>query len=342
MALTLDRFRDGYRTFALREEGRTLVALGGTVLAEPLAAARVDPYQILSGRSAELGLIPAGPHPWRDLPVREVLPSVLFMYPNYATFPVGPAAADPVVLAELVRRLRRWGRSTGCSSLSFLYLTEATAPFLAALAGAGAQVVPLSETCVLDVGWTDFDGYLATLASKRRVVVRRELRGLADRSVVVGEEPLEDAAGELVRLRCSLVAKYGGVPSPAREERLLGLVRLYFRPEETVLVTARRAGALLGFMLFLREGDQWNALLAGADHGDPGSRFTYFATAFYHPAAIAPRCGIRRIHYGLGSWEAKTLRGCRRAAMWAAEIRLGTASEVADRRRAVGTADRRE
>jgi uncharacterized protein len=325
--LAADRFPAGYRTFELRAGGATLAALGGTVLARPHASPRVDPYRILAGHSAGLGLIPAGPHPWRGLGAADVMPCALLMYPNYDLFPVGPAARDPAALDCLVRHLCAWAGREGLASLAFLYLTPRGGALMDALRRAGAQVVPLAHACSLDVTWRDFDGYLATLPQKRRAAVRSELRRLAAQEVTVGAEELGAVAPDLLRLRGQLVVKYGGTPSAERDGRLLDYVRASFTPAEICVVTARRRGLLLGFFLLVQDGDCWTALLTGADYDEPCSRFTYFATGFYTPAALAPARGVRTISYGLGSWEAKRLRGCELTALSAAGLRLATARD---------------
>jgi uncharacterized protein len=67
----------------------------------------------------------------------------------------------------------------------------------------------------------------------------------------------------------------------------------------------------LGFALFAEHRDTWHCLAVGADYGDPRSRLTYFATAYYRAAEHAYRCGVRTIGYGIGAWQAKRARGCR-------------------------------
>ncbi len=320
LALGADRLGDGYQTFILRAGGRPELAVGGTVLAGPLPSPRVDPYRILSGRSAGLGLIPDGPHPWADAAPADVFPAVLFMYPNFDMFPVGRAAHDRALLRDLVGKLLGWARANGIAALAFLFATPDAADLMAALAERGAAALPLAGTCVLDVSWDDFDGYLATLPSKRRVAIRGELNRLAAAHVVLAEERLDDVEPELLRLRAKLVAKYDGRPAPARDRLLLDKIRDLFDGDEILVVTARCERRMLGFALLLRDGGRWTALLVGTDYDDPRSRLTYFAVTFYRPAALAPGRGITSIGYGLGSWQAKRLRGCRVVPLLAAAL----------------------
>lgn len=327
MRLGIARFGSAFRTFALCDGDDTLVALGGTVLDDPPANRRSDPFAILSGGCTDVGLIAEGPHPWAGLQTSDVLPGLMMMHPNWHTRPVGPLARDPKTLDRFVAALLDWAADKGLAALSFLYLTSAAQPLLRALASAGAAVVPLASSCVLDITWADFDGYLAAHSYKRRTAIRREQRHLAEQQVMVAEEDLAQAASELADLRCALVAKYGGTPRPEKERRMIAEIRERFAPEETLLVSARSQGRLVNFMLFVRESADWSAVLTGTDYVGGLSRFSYFSTGFYHPAARAPMAGIRRIHYGFGSWDAKVRRGCRKDPVWAAGLRLNAGEQ---------------
>jgi uncharacterized protein len=296
-------------TATLRRHGRAVLAVRGTVLTEPSPNTRLDPYAIFSGRSVRHGLATGGPHPWRSVPAGDVLPCLLLMLPHYQTVPVGPAAADPAACSELVGALLDWAAGHGVRSVAAQYLDPAAGVLAGALVAAGGTAVAFADRCDLAVTWADFDGYLAGLPSKRRVVVRRERRALADRSVAVTCGPLTEDTAELVALRCALVGKYGGSPDPAKEAAMLARIRAAF-PGAATVFAARAGGPLLGFGVFVQDGPTWTPLLCGADYGVPESRLTYFATLFYEPAALAPALGVRTIPYGLGSWQAKRLRGC--------------------------------
>jgi hypothetical protein len=44
---------------------------------------------------------------------------------------------------------------------------------------------------------------------------------------------------------------------------------------------------------------------------------------FYLPAMLAPARGVTQIDYGLGSWEAKRLRGCELTPLYASVLSSG-------------------
>ena len=297
-------------TLALHRGGRTVLAVRGTVVTEPSQNTRLDPYAIFSGQSVGQGLAAQGPHPWAATTAAEVLPCLLLMLPHYQTVPVGPAAADPAECAELVGAMLDWAAGLGIRSIAAQYLDPAADPLAAALVAAGGTRVTFADRCDMTVGWTDFDGYLAALPSKRRVAIRRERRSLAEQGVTVTHGRLGTDTAEMVGLRCGLVGKYGGTPDAAKETSALDRIRAAF-PDSSMVFSARAGtGDLLGFGVFVQDGTTWTPLFCGTDYVRSEARLTYFATLFYEPVALAPALGVRTVPYGLGSWEAKRRRGC--------------------------------
>jgi hypothetical protein len=301
-------------TFALRcaEQDRTdlAFAITGGLLREPGDHPRFDPHMILSGQSTAVGIAPDGPHVWRAVDPPHVMPCCLLMFPNYETVPAGRSARDPGAAEAFVDRLTEWAAGAGARSVVALYVREDHPELLDALGHAGFALVPMAEQHLLPVTWADFDGYLRTLPAKRRRTIQRECRELDAAGVSIVERPLRDDEPELVRLRCNLVMKYGGVPSEPNERATFAHLRTHFGADDLLVVEARQAGTLVNFALFVRDGRQWTALLTGTAYGARGARLAYFATMYYRPAAIAPGFGVHTISYGMGAGEAKRLRGC--------------------------------
>jgi len=314
--LALDRLPGPPMVFELSLRGVPSVYLLGAVATVPMSRPRVDPYNILSGRAASLGLAPQGPWPWQNLPQRELYPTLLLMNPNWETAAVGPGSDDPDNVRLLLTRIGDWRRKEGIRSVAALYVTNQPA-LLHALRAAGTSPVPLADQCVLDVTWSDFDGYVETLPARRRMEVRREVRALAGRVTVRKLGPDEET-DQIVALRCQLVGKYGGRPDPAKERRFLDRVRREFGADNVTVFAAELAGRLLSFTLLVQDGPVWTALLTGSDYTRPEARLSYFATSFYSPAAEAPRRRVTTLNFGFGSWEAKARRGCRLLPTYAA------------------------
>lgn len=312
-----------YHTFATRtEHGACKVAVGGTVLARPGPVARRDPYAILSGRSADAGFPTDGPHPWRDADPADVSPCLTLMFPYYQTFPVGHRAGDPAAVGEFVDELVRWGIDTGARSIAFLYLTPAAGLLMAALERAGFATMKINDRADLRVTWTDFDGYLHTLPSKRRIEVRRELAQIHERGLVTVARPMADDEPELVDMRCQLIAKYDGSADQAKEAAIFKSIREHVDPADITVLGLSTGERLVSFSLFIQDDREWTAMFAGSNYADPGSSLGYFSTLFYQPAALAPARGVDLISYGATSLDAKRRRGCHVTPVYAAALRL--------------------
>jgi uncharacterized protein len=315
--LAQNRVPSPLRSFVLTDGAGPHLAMIGGVMPEPTGHVRFDPHRVLSGGSAAEGVADRGPHPWRDLPAAAAFPCLLMMFPGYETAPLGPGAHDRDAAAAFLAGLREWAAAHGVRGIAFLFVRDDHPGFLAALADAGYDVTHMACRGDLDVTWADLDGYVARLPRKRRFFVRRELRELAARGVRVRDRALAEDEPDLVGLRLQLMAKYGLPGDAAREAATLATLRGRFPPGDVVVVEAVRDGRPLAFALFVRDGDSWTSLMSGADYtADEG--FTYFAVMFYRPAELAPRHGITRIVYGLGTLEAKRLRGCTMTDLWAA------------------------
>lgn len=309
--LAESRYGGKMQTFALTDENdRIEVALCGAVVHEPGVNRRMDPYRILVGEAVDDGLLADGPHPWHGRRTVDVYPCLHLMFPNYETAPVGCRTGDAAAITTFLDGLVEYARSWRLRSLVATYLRPDCDTFLDGMRSAGWTVATLTQRCDLKIHWPDFDGYLASLPSRRRVKVRRELRELGEKKVELTERRIGPEEPELVTLRCQLTEKYSGRADPGKEAALLDRVRTYFEPNNLLVFEARRGGTLLGFTLFVRDGAHWTALLTGTDYTSPVSQLSYFATCFYQPAARAPTLGIKAIAYGFGAWQAKRLRGC--------------------------------
>lgn len=322
ISLAEGRIPGGVRTFGLPGPQGEQVALVGGVLEAPTGHVRFDPQRVLSGGSAADGVAADGPHPWKGRSADELFPTCLLMGPNYESAPVGPGARDPRLLREYLDALLHWCRDQGMRSVSALFLRPDHPEFLDVLRSAGFDVVPMVDRSDMEVTWDDLDGYIAGLRRNQRFTVRRELREIAARGIEIGERPIGDEEPELLPLRAQLMTKYGAVPDAQREAASFRHLREHFGPQNVWIVEARQRGALLSFTMLVRDGDQWTALMSGTDYEHPDASFTYFATMFYRPAELAPQQGITTISYGLGTLQAKRLRGCTVSTLLAAGLVL--------------------
>ncbi|MBC6448640.1 GNAT family N-acetyltransferase [Actinokineospora xionganensis] len=317
-------FPGPYQTFALRApDGTCRVAMGGAVLPEPAAVPRRDPWHILTGRTADLGLFTADDHPWPgDLDPDAVYPCLMLMYPYYGTFPVGSEAADPAGLREFADELVAWAKSEHIASITVLYLTPPADPLVAALAEAGFATAAMGQRCDMPVTWSDFPGYLATLPKKYRDEVKRELNRMRERGLVTGTRALADDEPELLDLRCRLIAKYDGGVNRADQAAIFDMIREYVAPEDITVFTVSDGDRLVSFSLFIQDGREWTVMLTGTAYGEPNADYGYFSAMFYQPAELAPAKGVTQVSYGYGTLDAKRRRGCLLYPYQSAELRL--------------------
>ena len=259
-----------------------------------------------AARAARAALHPPDPPQWT--------PNLVVMLPGYECVPVGPAAADPVLLGRLVDAAVAHAAGEGLRAVAVLY-TRPGAPLAAVLADRGFLALPLSRTWDLVVPEDRAPGYPASLPRKRRAEAARELRqleaaGVALRHLDPAEATSGPVLGTLAALRAQLVRKYrGGSDEAAERARLESLVHDVASGEPQVFV-AEVDGTTVGFALFAAYGDEWHCLCVGYDYRDPRSRLAYFGTAFYAAVPAAAKAGVRRLGYGQGSAHAKRSRGC--------------------------------
>jgi len=312
LALAEHRVPGGLLTFHLRDEEELIVGIGGTVLEALGDNSRLDPFRMLSGQSSDVGLLPDGPHPWANRSADDCYPSLLLMLPNYETTVIGPGRMNVHQLDDLLEGIEKWGRSAGLRTVVVSYLLPYPRQVIDALQARDWSVSVMTHRCDMAVSWHDFDGYLATLRRKRQVAVRRELRALDEVGARLRAVPISATdTTDLVRLRLQLLDKYGQPADEAKESGMIARIVENFADEDVTVMEARVGRRLLGFTLLIRDGLTWTALMTGTDYTDPLSAYCYFATCYYEPARCAPHFGVSRISYGMGSWEAKRLRGCR-------------------------------
>jgi predicted N-acyltransferase len=198
----------------------------------------------------------------------------------------------------------------GAGAAAFLYVREASDPHLdAALDAWGYVPTVLGATCFLDLRWPDYDSYLSHFTSSRRKMLRTDVRRFAGSGCTVtmgGAELLDD---ELAPLQAATQSKHGHRMDPDRTARWYARIRAELGPYVRVSL-ARREGRVLGFGLFYELGGELHARVVGLDYQRLGAERAYFNLTFHEPIRYAIAAGLRRVDFGLESYEAKMLRGC--------------------------------
>lgn len=219
------------------------------------------------------------------------------------------------VLAEMPHLLDKAAGELGCRSSSLLYVTCEQAETLRPAAEAlGYTRAALGAESVLRLETPSWEDYLTGLSSRKRIRVKREMRGYAEAGfhTVIREGP-DALTDSVIDLQVALRAKYGLPGGRARVQRDLDAMRETVG-DSMVVITAERDGATHGFVLHLRAGDAIYGRTAGFSDD---ARGVYFTLTYHETIRWSLAHGIRSIWYGLAAYQAKKLRGC------AIEPRLG-------------------
>jgi hypothetical protein len=202
------------------------------------------------------------------------------------------------------------------------YLTSAdAATVLDAARGAGVDCHPhlVSVEATLDVvPGDDLVGQVDALSTRqRRTNARRELRafdesGLTVRVADLGAE--HDALGPLL---ANVQRKYGHGADDAAMRGALRRQAESLGAHATTLVCEDEAGDPVGFALLYRWGDELALRVVGFDYERLRGASEYGQLTCWAVVRHARDRGVRRIHMGIDSYEAKARRGARLGPLWA-------------------------
>jgi uncharacterized protein len=244
-------------------------------------------------------------------------------------------ADEPVVLAGSRAGYRSTPLAVGPSELAAT-LDEAQAsiegplvfPFLTSRALAAlAAVAPV--TAVLDTVEAEledcgdgFESYLARLRRDRRNKVRRERRAFRESGLRTAVRGLDECRSELAPLLANVQRRYDQPADAAALAALLEAESAHLADRSAVF-TGEDAEGLVAAFLTYRWGSGLFGRLAGFDYDRLPGAFEYFNVSVYEPVAYLAEHGLRSLHLGIGSWQAKAFRGATIRPLWTALVRTG-------------------
>lgn len=227
------------------------------------------------------------------------------------------------VAAELPGTELLAGAGAGIEDASCVASFLGTADVLA-LREAGVRTTPvlLATDAWVDVpagGWPE---WLRTLPSKgRRDSVKQEVKAFATAGYTITRAALTDCYQQAAELLAGTQRRYGHPydlevlsESFRRQAEALG-------PKAQVLFCALPGQEPVGFCLYYVHGDTLVVRAVGFDYERllPGAA-EYFNLVYYESVRIAAEAGLRRIHPGIESPDAKALRGARLRPLWLLDL----------------------
>jgi uncharacterized protein len=222
---------------------------------------------------------------------------------------------DCEALAALVAGLREMQRPVVA-----MYLGT---PDVRALQDAGVQAAPvlLEPDAWIDVPEGGWEEWLGALPRNQRRTVRREVEEFQDAELVIEHVPLPECWQQLPVVAESQAMKYGY--SDRKAEFMLEFERYVksFGTAATVALCRRkRDDELLGFCMYFARGEGLFLRWASFRYDLLEGHKEYFNTAYYSQIHIAQNLGVRHIHAGKSTLEAKMLRGARLSPLWLLDL----------------------
>ena len=210
------------------------------------------------------------------------------------------------VISRLIQEMESLGREKGLS-MAFPGIMEEEARLVRHLEDRGFHRAEEIPVCIVDLEFSDFEGYLDFIGSKRKKTVnsiRREIkRNRRNGTRIRRLHELEGYGPEMHRMLDRQYRKYNGVPWMFSESFFSK--SFAHLPEEVLFYVTERAER----MTSLQRGKTAYFLFLGIDREAAGNDFTYF-NLIYHRIEDSISKGVTRLYLGRLKYEAKIRRGC--------------------------------
>jgi uncharacterized protein len=186
---------------------------------------------------------------------------------------------------------------------------------LGGAAGPGVHLV--GADCVIDVVGTTVDDHVAALPTRqRRTNFRREEKRFTDSGLEIRLVSLAEYWPQLGSLLAAVQRKYGHGQSADEMRARLRRQGEHLAPRATVFACFDD-DIIVGFALAYRWGDELALRAVGFDYERLPGADEYAQLAVHAPLRYCYQHGLRRLHLGTGSHEAKCRRGARPRPLWA-------------------------
>jgi hypothetical protein len=219
------------------------------------------------------------------------------------------------VVTQLLAELR--ARAAGKACVAMYLNTEDVRLFQAA--GVVAPAVLLECDAWLPVPVGGFDSWLATLRSRRRSSILKEIAAFTAVGYQIQHMPLRECSTAIAALAVHTESKYGHGFSMAEDlatfrnhERCLG--------DAAMVALCTLDDIPIGFCLYYVWGDTIFLRWAGFNYPRLRNAYEYFNLVFYEQLRWAAERGIQWMHAGLKATKAKVIRGALLRPLWLLDL----------------------
>lgn len=161
----------------------------------------------------------------------------------------------------------------------------------------------------LPIRWSSFDNYLNSLNGNRRKKIRKEIETFNKMSFTIKKKGCKIFGKETAKLQSNLQKKYGHGGDISRLKKGYRRITKYLSKYVTNFII-EKDNNIYGVGIFYLKDNKYYAKAAGFDYNLIEGSYAYFNLVFYEPIRDSILNGIKEIDYGIGSVEAKLLRGC--------------------------------
>jgi len=219
-------------------------------------------------------------------------------------------------LTELVRKLRAISAGRACVAM---YVPTKLAVALWRTVGTPVPVLVETDAWieVPEEGWA---AWQTSLGGHRRRRVRKEIRDFQDAGYRIEHVPLADSCEELGTLASATLARYGHRSDPEAELASLRNHVACFGDAARTALLRTATGDLVGFCLHYLWNGTMFARWVGFDYDRILGDGEYFNLVYYTQLQRSDELGLRWIHAGIRSIEAKALRGARLQPLWLVDL----------------------
>lgn len=226
---------------------------------------------------------------------------------------------DDRLVAELVREVRAIGTSQADATSCVAMFLDTPSARAAERAGVDAVPVLLEPDAWIEVPEGGWDAWIASFPSKRRVSVRREVRAFEEAGFTVSHLPLSECWELLPDLTVPAAAKYG---ASTERERFVKAFSTYVETtgEAARVALCSRRGEPVGFCIYYVCQDSVFLRWAAFDYARLAKAAEYFNVVYYSQIKLAQSLGVRWLHAGKKTLDAKVNRGAELRPLWMLDL----------------------
>jgi hypothetical protein len=274
---------------------------------------------------------------WHDLLTAAGLPAPapdgLLVGPRegYQTHFLGAAQATPTELADVVEQLRTAAAEADPAGHTCVAMYVGTEDVLA-LQRAGITTTPvlLEPDAWIELPEGGLPAWQASLSRNRRSTVRGDLRRFRDAGFRSEHRLVTECWDKLGALASANQAKYGHSTSADLELKSLRNHALCMGEAARTSLLYAPDGGLAGFCLHYVWHDTVTLRWSGFDYDRLSDAREYFNLCYYSNIERADELGIRWLHAGVWSTDAKARRGAWLRPLWLLDLTENSALAGAD------------